>query len=196
MDYFVWNHDDEDDTFAWIKDFPGEVDEFSWKLGKGTSCTDWFPDNPVFPVYSEDGIKLTDAIPNYSGLLIISEKLKAIFEEHSGANVEYLPVRISDKKGRVSPKQYYIANLLDTIDCVDMEKSSYVMSAIIKDHVLRFSELILNEDRLNSENHIFRLKDKTDLILIDDPFSDAILDADCTGMLFQELDDHGSILRD
>ncbi len=144
-----------------------EVRENKWKLKEGVPCTDWFPENPILPIYSEKGIKLTDAIPNYSSQLIVSEKHKAIFEEHSGANFEYLPVRVSDKKGRVTPNQYYIANLLDIVDCVDMKKSSYEISSIIKDQVLRFSELIFNEGNIDASKQIFRLKNKTDFLIID-----------------------------
>ena len=116
---------------------------------------------------------------------MVGEKLKSVFDEHSGANFEYFPVTILDKKGRPDKRPYYVANLLDTVDCVDMEKSSYVMDSIIKDQVMYFKELILDESKIPEDKAIFRLKDKTDLIIINDPLSDAILDAGCTGIDFQ-----------
>ncbi len=195
MKYYVWI-DNNDESYAWIKDFPDEIRDCKWKLKEGVSCADWFPENTVLPIYSEDGIKLTDSIQNYSDLLIISEKLKAIFEKHSGANFEYLPVRISDKKGRVTPNQYYIANLLDTVDCLDMEKSSYVMGSIIKDQVSRFSELILDENNIDPTKKIFRLKDKTDQIVVSEEIIPPMKENGIKGPALEPVEDYGLVFRD
>ncbi len=196
MKYYVWGRNTKDTSYAWIKDFPEEISKQDWKLGEGISCRDWFPMESEVQIYSEKGIKLTDAIPNYSNKLIISKKLRDIFEEKSGAHFEFFPIKVKDKKGRVVDKEYFIANLLDTVDCVDMEKSEYRICSIIKDQVDRFSLLVFDENRIDSSKNIFRLKDQTKLIVITSNFLKVLVDNGIKGPALEPIEKHGSVFRD
>lgn len=194
-DYVVWQRRESDEALAWIRDFPPNIESEDWKLCKGISCSDWFPENPEVRVCLEKGVKLSDAIPNHSNLLVANEKLKSLLDEHSGANIEYFPVTVLDKKGRPDARSYYVANLLDTVDCVDMEKSEYRMDALIKTQVDRFAEIVFDEQRIDAEKQMFRLKDKTDLIVLTTGLARKILDAKCEGMRFVYLKDYGKFWR-
>lgn len=196
MQYFVWCGDDEDSSFARIYKFPEEMNRNLYKLGQGISCKDWFPDNPQIQIEVEAGIVLTDVIFNYDDFLIVSEKIKLILEEHSGSSFEFFQISILDKKGRVDERSYYMANLLEVIDCVDMEKSEYDMDPLAPSQVDQFMRLVLNESKIDPEKGIFRLKDKTDLIIINHTLARKILEEGCAGVLFEYLDDHGEIFRD
>lgn len=151
----------------------------------------------IIPLYEEDGIKLCDAIPTYGGELIITEKLKSVFEKQSGANFEYYPVKIKDKKGRVFEESYYLAHLLDIHDCLDLDKSLYRMDAIIKNEIDRFAQIVLDENKLNPEKKMFRIKHKPSMILVTEDLVDEILDvAKCYGPAFEYVEDHGEIYRE
>jgi hypothetical protein len=196
MKYYPWLTDDNDDSFAWIDNFPSDISEERYMLDKGVSAKEWFPENSVIDLEKGTGIRVADAIPNYDNFLIISEKLKKILTEKSKANFEYFPIKIRDHEGHIVKSDYYIANLLDTIECVNMKTSEYRMDPIIKTQVERFKRLVLDETKLKNGAKIFRLKEKTNLIIVDDVLSDEIVNAGCTGMFFQEMEDYGAVFRD
>lgn len=79
---------------------------------------------------------------------------------------------------------------------MDMDLSEFEMDSLIKDQVMDFTLLVFDPDRLSADDHLFRLKCKTELVITDDPMADAILDEGCKGIFFQELDDYGSVFRE
>src|SRR5688572_20322221 len=77
------------------------------------------------------GLAVPDAITNAFNFLMASEALKTVLERHvAGAQVEYLPFRLLDHKGRVAVERGYIVNVLGTVDCLDKERSRGVETAI------------------------------------------------------------------
>lgn len=195
MAFYVWTKDSKDKSFAWIRRFPTELNRNKFKLGKGISCSDWFPDHPEIQVREDKGIVLADSIPNSGELLIVSEKLKTVLDEVEGADFEFFPVTILDKKGRASEKEYYVANLLSVIDCVNMVESKYVMDPLRKGQVDWFSELRLDESRIPADQLVFRLKDLTRLLIVRSELVNNIQQADCTGIYFEPVEDHGALFR-
>lgn len=147
MLYYVWSVDDTDESYAFIDEFGDEINRNCWKLDKGISCSDWFPSFPEIQIGELGGIKIPDYVENRFDFLIISQKLKEVLEEKSAALFEFFPVNILDKKGRSIGKPYFIANLLDTVDCVDMDASEYQMGSLVKDQVSDFSLLVLDEEK-------------------------------------------------
>ncbi|QSQ22277.1 hypothetical protein JY651_45340 [Pyxidicoccus parkwayensis] len=193
MKYYPWVADDEDDSFAWItkdSDFLMHCMD-SYLLNEGVSVKSWFPTDTVFHLDDDRGIRLTDSIPNTLHLLIISEKLKRVLEEKSGANIEFLPVHIRNHKGRLVQEPYFIANILGTVECVDPERSKFRNSEIRPDQVFHFYRLALEESKIPLDAKLFRLKEQTDLSIIREDLGKDILRAGCDGMIFQEMDDYG-----
>lgn len=195
MNYYPWTDDEDNDLLAWIEDFTGIIKKKKYRLHDGISCKDWFPNDVEFELNINHGIKLADAIPNTALLLIISDKLRIILEEKSGAEFEFFPVKIRDKKGHLVKKDYFVANLLETTECVDMEKSDFVMDRIIKTQVNYFKTLVLDEKNVIPESKIFRLKEQTKLIIVREDLKNEILNAGCTGIVFRDIDDYGSEFR-
>jgi hypothetical protein len=193
MRYFPWVDDDEDDSFAWItqdSDFLMHCMD-SYLLHEGVSVKSWFPTDTVFQLADDYGIKLTDSIPNTLHLLIVSDKLKGILEEKSGAPIEFLPVRIRNHKGRIIPEPYFIANPLGTVECVDRERSKFDTSAIRPDQVFTFFRLALDSARIPPDAKLFRINEQRDLIIVRQDLADDILLAGCDGMLFQLMESYG-----
>jgi hypothetical protein len=193
MNYYPWLSDDEDASFAWLMDVPNVMrnhpDEYL--LHRGVSVKSWFPEEPIFHLAGERGMELTDSLPNALNLIFTSTRLKAFMEKHSGANLEFLPIRIRDHKERLVQEQYYIMNLLDTMDCVDLEKSKFSRSAMNPERIMTFYLLVLDESRIPKEKKIFRLKEKPDLVIVREDLAQDILDADYNGMTFLEMEEYG-----
>lgn len=191
--YFPWVNDDEDDAFAWVtkkSDFLMRCMD-SYLLHEGVSVKSWFPTDSVFQLSDDYGVKLTDAIPNTLHLLIISEKLKGVLEQKSGADIEFLPVHIRNHKGCIIDAPYFIANPLGTVECVDEARSKFRRSSIRPDQVFRFYRLALDAAKIPPDAKLFRLKEQNDLIIIRQDLADDILRAGCDGMLFQLMESYG-----
>jgi hypothetical protein len=195
MEYYPWLADDEDDSFAWIDDTPKELMGKEYLLKKGVPVLDWFPSGVVYEVAKEYGTKLTDSIPNTLRMLFVSQRLKELLEERARDNViEFLPVRLKNRKKLVD-KQYYIANVLSSIECMDRKKSDFKMNPILKDQVSRFRRLALDEKKIPKNTKLFRLAERTSLILVRQDLAHAILDADMSGMMFIPLASYGAEFR-
>ncbi|WNG52187.1 hypothetical protein F0U60_02725 [Archangium minus] len=118
-----------------------------------------------------------DLVSNTESIALVSSKLKGLLEQHSGARIEFLPASIANHKGRVAAKDYFIANVLDHVDCVDKEHSEVeelnpdptLLSGLFRLQVL--------QDRIPPEAKLFRLKTMPSAILIRDDLR-ALLDAE------------------
>jgi hypothetical protein len=191
--YYPWVRDDEDDSFAWItkdSDFLMHCMD-SYLLHEGVAVKSWFPTDTIFQLAEHHGSKLTDSIPNTLHMLIVSEKMKEALEEKSGAEIEFLPVRIRNQRGRVVQEPYFIANVVGTVECVDRERSKFWCSEIRPDQVFHFYRLALDAEKIPPNTRLFRLKEKSNLVIVREDLADAILHAGCDGMIFQEMDDYG-----
>ncbi|WP_141589656.1 DUF1629 domain-containing protein [Myxococcus sp. AB056] len=197
MSYYPWVDDDEDESFAWLEaSRKEELDGRGYLLSEGVRCEEWFPKGLVFDLSKERGSTLTDSIPNAFSMRVVSEKLKSILEQETPANsIEYLPIRLRTPRKKVLTTPYYIANVLGTVACMDAKKSDFDMSAISKTQVLHFRRLVLNEKKIPKDVKIFRLAEQTRLILVREDLGQRIVDEDCLGVLFQEMEDFGSEFR-
>lgn len=196
MDYFPWQHDDEDDALAWIEVSPESIRRKDYLLTEGVCAAAWFPGGVTFDLWKDRGSKLADSIPNVLGFLIVSDKLRRLLDKHSGADIEFLPVRVRNHQGRLVKARYFIANVLGTTACVDRELSDFDMGAIDKEHASHFRRLVLDESRIGADQKLFRLSEQPGLILAREDLVDELLEQDCTGILFTYLEDFGAEFRD
>lgn len=197
MNYYPWVDDDEDDSFAWItRESQFLLDDMrSFQLCEGMPVASWFrPDSP-FDLSEDYGTKLADHVPNTLGFLMVSAKLRELLERHAGAQIEFLPITLRNQRKQLVKKPYFIANLLGSVDCVDMRRSEFSRSAIRKDQVRRFYHLVLDEKRIGPEDKLFRLSESKRTIVAREDLGKEILRAGCQGMIFQRLEDYGSEFR-
>lgn len=197
MSYYPWVEDDEDDSLAWLDSArKEELDGKEYLLNEGVPCKDWFPEGLVLDLAKDGGSKLADSIPNTWSLLVVSAKLKGLLEKHAPKNpIEFLPVRLRTPRKKVLEAPYFIANVLGSVPCMDAKKSDFVMDTIIKDQVAYFRRLALQEKKIPKDAQLFRLAEHTPLILVREELGQTIIDEDCTGIIFQDLDDYGSEYR-
>lgn len=194
--YHPWGHDARDDSLAWTKDRPAEISEKKYLLNEAVPCADWFPLDLAFKLAPNKGVKLADAIPNTLHLAFVSSKLKGILEKHSGTNIEFLPVRIRDHKGRIVKASYFIANVLDAAECLDRKRSRYGDNPLDKEQVGRITLLVLDEQKLPAGKKLFRLGEKRELLLVHEDLVHLIQEEGCTGLRFIDMKDYGAEFRD
>lgn len=193
MNYFPWLEDDEDSSLAWLNYVPNALRDLpeEFELHRGIPVQRWFPRDVTFPMAQDRGIELADSLPNALNLIFVSERMKGFLQERSGARIEFLPIRVKDQKKRLVPGPYYIMNLLDMVECVDLEKSKFRRSSIEPEFIFHVYQLVLDESRIPNDAKLFRLKEKPDLFIVRQDLAQELIDAGFKGMMFQDLEELG-----
>jgi hypothetical protein len=112
-----------------------------------------------------------------------------LIESYPKSSVEFLPVAVEDHRGTVIGPDYAIAN-------VDKERSDFDMQTIIKDQVSDFRVLALDERRIPKDAKLFRLAEKTRLIIAREDLARSIIDQGCIGARFRVSTEFGSEIRE
>jgi hypothetical protein len=195
MEFAPWIHDATDQNLAWLYEkAPDILAPNSWRWYTGESLASWFPDDVTFDFSKNHGIQLADSIPNTQSCLVVSEKLKALLAV-SGASFEFFPVKIRDRKKKVVPESYYLANLVGVLSCMDKGKSDFSLSNI-DGQVRRFRHLVLDNSKIPEGTQVFRLADMSHLYLVCCDLAVKIKRQEmCTGMRFLHLEDYGKEWR-
>lgn len=196
MDYLPWIDDRNDDGLACITDRFEAIGKNDFRILKEESIHTWWPDEVIFDLSPDYGVKLVDYIPNVLGLHIISEKLKNILNDECGESFDFYPVKIRNQKGRLVNKPYYLAHLRVIIAAMDYDKSDFRLSHINPERASRIRRIILDEKKIPKNTKVFALKEDSSLWLIRRDLGVKIYrEYDCRGMLFIMLDSYGEEWR-
>jgi len=112
-----------------------------------------------------DDIKLYDFVTNIDGLFIVSKKVKGVIEGLAVENMEYLQLTLFDHQMKIASTDYYILNLVGSID---MKDSEYRMDCLLEDRIDRIKKLVLDESKIPPEAKMFRLVNKPEEYIISD----------------------------
>jgi hypothetical protein len=103
---------------------------------------------------------------------VISTKFRAALEAAGVENVDYYPARILDETtGRIHD-DYWVANIVGVVQCMDRELSVYTPMAASPDLVREIEELHLSYPRVNGK--MFRLDEWFPLILVEESVRESI----------------------
>ena len=181
-DYWVWLACSEKDS-ALIKKIPDDCPA-GWKLFEGEPIADQFPEtvrlkfSPSYP----DNIRLYDFIDNTKSVRIVSKRVRAIFEQFSIDQVEYIPVEIMDHQGNLASNDYFLMNVMNTQPIIDMERAKYKMCTIEEDQISHFAEIRLTTELADKDASIFRSDRQASLYFMTDDVVQAIKAAGLTGL--------------
>jgi hypothetical protein len=195
--FYLWTDDDEDESLAPILRAPHDLVEHPKEhlLHAGVKVADLFP-ALTFDLEDGPGVKMGDHIPNALGLLLVSERLKAVLEARADAEIEYIPIAVRDRNKRPSRKRYFIANVLGELDCMDRGRSDLDVSDIDPDVADRIRTLVLDPAKIGVDVKLFRLKGAHHLFLVREDLCHEILDAGMTGIFFLDPDEYGKEWRE
>lgn len=68
--------------------------------------------------------RATDFLANDKGWFLVSDKLRKVLESLN-TEIQFLPVKIMERKSKKELPNYYIANILRVVDALCLEKSVY-----------------------------------------------------------------------
>ncbi|QQR44281.1 hypothetical protein JKA73_35795 [Myxococcus xanthus] len=79
---------------------------------------------------------------------------------------------------------------------MNVKKPDFDMSSIAKAEVRRSRRLVLDEKKIPRDAKLFQLAEQPRLVLVREDLGQRIVDEDCLGILFQEMEGFGSELRE
>ncbi len=170
-----------DEKLGTIEFLPGVENDY--KLTEGTRMEGDFPPSVELSIAPDSGNIISDFVDNIDSLIIPSEEAKALLvkEGLTEEYVEYLPFTLKNKNGRVvDSTNYYIANLLRAVDCLDREKSDYASTNSGEIVVVR--TLYLDETKIPDDANLFRLGECPEIIIIRSDLMKSIEAAGFTGI--------------
>ncbi len=145
---------------------------------RGRSMVDTWPKDARLKMERRHkGIKVPDVVLNPHRCLMVTDRMKRLLQEHIATPVEYLPFTLVNHKGRVADDAMWVVNLLDSVACVDMEKTDGSESPFYPGEFQDLLELHVLEEKLPSDRAIFRLKECPEVLLVRDDLRRAIEDA-------------------
>lgn len=185
MKYYILQSN-ENSIYCRLGEEPQETSDKCFKILKALSIKEYYPDDATFSMHDyAGGLVVADYISNSFGYTIISGKFKKIIDDFiAPLNVEFLPLTIVNHKGRNHPGVFYILNMLDTIECVDLTKSVIQIDEIETDYFHWIEKLVLSETRIPENCHIFRLKNMPKIFLVSELLKTKLIDNDIKGVNF------------
>ena len=163
--YFILDAEVDNKVCVITEDAEGVED--TPELTDGIPLKGIYPENAaLFMNEDHSGMRLVDFVANHLLYIIVSDKVKKVFEQEGVENIEYLPVSIYDQKKRLASADYFIANVLGAVDCLDHEKSEYDRSVVNPTKIQHFDKVVIHEDKVPENLKIFRLKESPSTIFI------------------------------
>ncbi|HEX5748291.1 MAG TPA: DUF1629 domain-containing protein [Archangium sp.] len=133
-------------------------------------------------------IKTEDFIKNMDGLLVVSARAREILEGQSLKNNEFLPVSIINHKDRKEKGPFFILHQVLLQDCVDSGKTVAKENPINPELFISVSKLGLDEQRIDPEVGLFRMRRIPDYPVFRDDLVGKIKAAGLTGLKFIQPD--------
>jgi hypothetical protein len=147
----------EGNQYCKIQNLPANAKSLQ-RLARGESTQGVHMDSHEFRMAAvAKGIQVPDVISNAFGFLMISEKLKALLDEHvTGAIVEYTPFKLLNHKNRVAADPCFIANPIGTVDCADRSQSEGVETAMHPGELFSPRRITLVDSKVPTDRNLFR----------------------------------------
>ena len=166
--------------------------EETYLLKNGTSLAKGFPSDVAFHMHPDypDDLALGDSLLNLDSLVIGSTRLKDFLSARDIPELEFLPVRIVDHKGRSASEDYFVVHPTAPIDCLDRENSAYKMSSVDPNSFRKITRLVLDESRIPEDRQIFNMACYWDLTFVRRDLAQAIAAQGFSGIRWIELQEH------
>jgi len=143
-----------------LGDLPDDIDLMDWVQGKVMPA----PPSPLRLLLSENSGDFRGDIIE-SLLTLYSDKLKDALTTFGVDNVDYYPVELEHPTTHHIEGGYWLANVIGLVNCVDLDKSSFVRRASGTGIIL---EAFTIDGARAPEQPIFRLDEKATLVVINE----------------------------
>ena len=173
------------DKERWCVDGAGRINSriiLAIPEGDVAEISDW---DKEFVVKAQQKSRIQDMPCTLAYRPVVSDRLRKLIESVSPGSAQYLPLRIT-WGGKQVNGQYWVANWLRALDCVDWRRSVPRLKPPPPDPVV-FEELALNPNRIPRDVHVFVVRHAVHTVLCSETLRSAIDEAGMTGCQYLEL---------
>ena len=174
----------DDSRYGGVEDLPEDLQEKGWRITEGRRMAHRYPAGCSFQMGRLfPGIMVPDMINNLFQYWLVSKKLKALLAQEADVEIEFLPFTLLNHKGRIAAEECYIANVIGTEDCVDLERTEARLSHLEPGTFSRLFRLHLEGARV-PDKKLFRLRQMPHVMVVRDDLRAAFEAHDMSGMAF------------
>ena len=164
---------------------PEMTDRF--KAATGVRLGDAYASQTFCMADEVPGLLVGDFVHNALGFLMVRDRVRELLATHATAEIEWLPFRLLNHKGRVAEERAWIANVIGTCDCVDLARTTGTPKAGRPGQFLEITELHLDESRIDPQRNIFRIAARPRVVVVRDDLRAALEAAQTTGVRFAAM---------
>lgn len=179
----IYNYEKDDNYANCDIAYIGNMDEYI--TTKGKEIKEW--QSVVFEYDSAEGNILTDYLANLHRWLVVSDIFLKATQKIVENQVQYLPVKVIDRHTKAEVVSYFVANIINIIDAIDLENSKYDIFELGDEKIISVEKYALKSSEIVNQ-HIFRLKDDTIPVFVSETLKNVIENNDFTGFEFLEID--------
>jgi hypothetical protein len=158
-------------------------------MAKGARIAQKWPMEPpaVYPIDDCLGTKLPALIGTTLGYLILNSDLRKIVQDKCATcDIEYLPINLLNRKGRLQSQDYCLVNPIGTVDCLDHERSKIAYTD--KGEVIEVDVFVLDPRCLKGVPALFRIKEDPSKYVLTEPLASAFADHAFTNVLLHHIE--------
>ncbi|MBC1291720.1 imm11 family protein [Listeria booriae] len=160
------------------------IQQYDLKMGKKI---DGWNDNFEFYYDVTEGEQATDYLANDMGWLVVSDRLKTMMEELN-IKAEFFSVSIREKTTNTKLNDYYVTNIIETVDALCLEESEYFETVTKKEGTIyTIQKYAVYGDKLVGKN-MFKLPNRQEIpTFVSEIFKEEVNKKSLTGMEFLEI---------
>lgn len=196
MNYFVmvWDLDLEDSAI--LSEHPHSIKAQASMFQRGMPLKDWMPAKAHYRMSNRypDRRALIAFQTNTLDLLVVSHEARETLAPQPVQEMEFLPIVILDHRDKVASTDYFILNLLGSVDCMDREKSVYKNSPLNPSVFNSCRKLVLHEDRIPAGTELFRLTNGPTTYIASQELKERVVSRGLQGMKFVPVEQYNSNL--
>lgn len=183
MHWLYENLVSRDNAVRFYGNFSPNFDQLNLDLGKARIQEDPKKVPPIElivpPLQSGDLYDNTSIPPNFG--LLISPKLKSVFDMAGINNVQWYKTQIMSSSGNLVSDRYALGNIVGSLGIVDFERSDLELGE--DDGNIDFiDKLVFRDDVEPLSLHIFRLREYIPLKVVSDRLKELVEESGCTGV--------------
>jgi hypothetical protein len=156
-----------------------------YELKEGKFIENWNK-NITFYYNPKEGDILTDYLANNLGWFIVSKKFKDIINELGTSEIQYLPVNIVDLESNSNKNIYYVANVLEVVDAIDLEHSDYSVMELDNEKIYSIRKYALKQEGIINKD-LFKLNGDEIPLFVSESFKHSVETYNITGCDFSEI---------
>lgn len=185
--YWILASERTDENELTIDGIPPIVEALALTFDQGIEITSHVPLIEIPYSLTDEKWKTDNIVVSTRLGLLINETIKSIFDSLNIENIQYFPTRIINEMSSQIDKGYYIANIIGKVACVDRQNS--ILDCYEDVDIQFIDKLVLDDNQIPLDLHIFRLSEFLPLIVISDVLKSKVEAAHITGMKLYSLDE-------